>query len=130
MKVYLRKNRKHTAQHVTATHATVTALIRKVEERGHKLHVDNFFSSPELFDDLGNKKIYCCGTVRANRTGMPQDLAPKTTKTKRGDISVRTRADLTAILWQDKRDIRVLTNIHNAPAEGNLCIEGQKAIKP
>jgi hypothetical protein len=60
---------------------------------------------------------------------MPQDLKPKT-KLKRGDIRVRTRADLTAILWRDKRDVRVLSNIHNAPAEGNFCNERGKAIKP
>ena len=61
---------------------------------------------------------------------MPQDLKPKTTKLKRGDIRVRTRADLTAILWQDKRDVRMLINIHNASAEGNFCNEKGKAIKP
>ena len=58
---------------------------------------------------------------------MPQDLRPKTTKLKRGDIRVRTRADLVAILWWDKRDICMLTNIHSAPAEGNFCNEGGKA---
>ena len=61
---------------------------------------------------------------------MPQDLASKTTKFKRWDIHVRIRADLTAILWRDKTDIYMLTNIHNAPAEGNFCNEGGKAIKP
>jgi hypothetical protein len=61
---------------------------------------------------------------------MPQDLAPKTAKLKRGDIRVRTRADLTATLWRDKRDICVLTNIHDVPAEGNFCNEAGKTIKP
>ena len=117
------------AQHLTATHATVTELTRKIEERGHKLYMDNFISSPELFDDLTKKQIYCCGSVRRNRRGMPQDLALKTTKLKREDIHVRTRADLTAILWQDKRDVCMLTNIHSSPAEGNFCNEGGKAIK-
>jgi hypothetical protein len=37
---------------------------------------------------------------------------------------------MTAILWQDKRDIYILTNIHNAPAEGNFCDSDGKAIKP
>jgi len=92
--------------------------------------MDNFFSSPELFDDLANKQIYCCGTVRLNRRGMPQDLALKTTKLKRGDIRVRTKADLTAILWRDNRNVCMLTNIHNAPAEGNFCNERGRAIKP
>jgi len=118
------------AQHVTTTHATVTELMRKIEGRGHKLYMDNFFSSPELFDDLVKKQIYCCGTVWPNTKGMPQDLRLKTTKLKRGDIRVRTRAGLTAILWWDKRDVCMLTNIHSAPAEGNFCNEGRKAIKP
>jgi len=61
---------------------------------------------------------------------MPQDLRPKTTKMKRGEIRVRTRADLTAILWWDNRDVCMLTNIHSAPAEGNFCNEGGIAIKP
>jgi hypothetical protein len=51
-------------------------------------------------------------------------------KLKRGDICVRTRADLTAILWRDKRDICMLTKIHDASAEGNFCIDGGKVIKP
>jgi hypothetical protein len=129
MKVYLRKDRQRTAQHLTATHATVTELTRKIEGFGHKLYMDNFFSSPELFEDLATKQIYCCGTVRPNRGGIPQDLAPKTMKLKRGDIRVRTGADLTAILWRDKRDICML-NIYDAPAEGNFCIDRGKAIKP
>ena len=35
-----------------------------------------------------------------------------------------------AILWQDKRDICMLTDILDVPAEGNFCSEGGKAIKP
>ena len=113
-----------------AQHLTATELMRKIEGHGHKLYIDNIFSSPELFDDLAKKQIYCCGSVRPNRRGMPQDLAPKTTKLKRGDIRVRTRSDLTKILWWDKRDVYMLTNIHSSPAEGNFCNEGGKAIKP
>jgi len=130
MEVYLGKDRQHTAQHLTVTHVTVTELTRKVEGHSHKLYIDNFFSSPALFDDLAKKQLYCCDTVRANRRGMPQDLAPKTTKLKMGDIHVRTRADLTAIVWRNKRDIYMLTNIHNAPAEVNFCNKGGKDIKP
>jgi len=49
MKVYLGKDRQRKAQHVTVTHATVTEVTRKIEGRGHKLYMGNFFSSPELF---------------------------------------------------------------------------------
>ena len=125
MKIYLGKDRQRTAQHVTATRATVTELTRKIEGHGHKLYMDNFFSSPELFDDLANKQIYCRGTVRQNRRGMPQDLRPNTTKLKRGNIRVRTGADLMAILWRDKRNMHV-DEYSQCPS----CNEGGKAIKP
>jgi hypothetical protein len=74
MKIYLGKDRQHVAQHLTATHATATELSRKIEgPPGHKLYTDNLFSCPELFDDLIKKEINCCGNVRLNRKGMPQD---------------------------------------------------------
>jgi len=60
--------------------------------------MDNFFSSPDLFDDLAQKKISCCGTVRLNRKGTPKDLEPKTLRLKYGDIRARTRGDLTAVV--------------------------------
>jgi len=43
MNVYLGKDRQRAAQHLTATHATVTNLTRGVEGCGHKLYMDNFF---------------------------------------------------------------------------------------
>ena len=61
---------------------------------------------------------------------MPQDLGTKRMTLKRGDLQVRTRSDLTPILWRDKRDIRILTNIHDTPAEGNFFDTNRKAIKP
>ena len=115
----------HMAQHLTATE-----LMRKIEGHGHKLYMDSFFYSPEFFYDFAKKQIYCFGTVRLNRRGIPRDLALKTTKLKRGDICVRTRADLTAILLQDRRDICMLMNFHGVPAEGNFCFERGKVIKP
>ena len=130
MTVYLGRDRQRTAQHLTATHTTVSELTKKIQGRGHKLYMDNYFSSPDLFDDLATKQIYCCGIVRPNRKGMPQDLGPKRLTLQWGDLQVQTRGDLTAILWRDKRDIRVLTNIYDPTAEGNFCDNNNgKAIK-
>ena len=128
MNVYLGQDRQRAAQHLTATHATVTNLTSGVEGFGHKLYMDNFFSSPDLFDDLTQKKISCCGTVRLHKKGMPKDFKPKTPRLKHGDIRVGTRGDLTAVVWKDKGDVCFLTNIHDPPREGNYH-EHRNAIK-
>ena len=73
-------------QRLTATH-TMTNLTRGVEGFGHKLYMDNFFSSPDLYDNLAQKKLCVMGQ------NMPKDLRPRTLRLKRGDIQVRTRGD-------------------------------------
>ena len=130
MNVYLGKDRQRAAQHLPATHNTVANLTRGVEGFGYKLCKDNFFFSPDLYDDLAQKKIFCCGTARLHRQGMPKDLKPKTLRLKHGDIRVRIRGDLTAVVWNDKRDMCHLTHIHDLPREGNYHDEHGNAIKP
>jgi len=87
---------------MTATHAAVRHLTSRVEGLGHKIFMDNFFLSPRLFDDLDRRKINSCGTVQPNRRDMPSDFGPKQLKVKRGDVRVRTRRGLTALVWKDR----------------------------
>jgi hypothetical protein len=75
---------------MTATHATVRHLTCSVEDLGHKLFMDNVFSSLRFFDDLEKHKINSCGTVRLTRKDMPPDIGPKKLKLKRRDVRVRT----------------------------------------
>jgi hypothetical protein len=92
--------------------------MRKVEGLGYKLYMA-----------MAKKRTCYCGAVRQNRRGMPLGLAPKTLKLKWGDFCIRTRAELTAVLWWDKRDICMLVNIHDVPLEGSFSSEGGKIIK-
>jgi hypothetical protein len=114
---------------MTATPATVRHLTRRVEGLGHKLFVDNFFSSLRLFDDLERRKINSCGTVKPDRKDMPPDFGQKKLKLKRGDVRVRTRGNLTALAWKDRRDVYMLTNMDQPPPEGNFC-ENNRPVKP
>ena len=41
-------------------------LSRNLEGKNHVVYMDNFFSSPELFQQMLPKQIYCCGTVHLN----------------------------------------------------------------
>jgi len=102
MKVYLGKDSDSATDDMTATHATVRHLTCRVEGLGHKIFMDNFFSPPRLFDDLDRRKLNSCGTVRPNRRDMPCDFGPKQLKLKRGDVRVKTRGGLTALVWKDR----------------------------
>jgi len=105
---------------MTATHATARHLTHRVEGLGHKLFMDNFFSSPKLFDELDGHKINYCWTVQPNRKDMPHDFGPKQLKLKRGDIRVKTRGGLTTLVWKDRQEVYMLTNMDPPPAEGNI----------
>jgi hypothetical protein len=60
--VYVGKDRQNATQ-MTATHAAVRSLTRRVEGVGYKLFMDNLFS-PDLFDNLHTRDIKCRRTVR------------------------------------------------------------------
>ena len=57
MRVYLGKELHSAIDDMTAAHTTVRDLTSRVEGLGHKIFMDNFFSSPRLFDDLYRCKI-------------------------------------------------------------------------
>jgi hypothetical protein len=42
----------------------------------------------------------------------------------------RVRGVLTAVIWKDKWDVCILTNLHKPPTEGNFCDEHGRANTP
>jgi len=116
MRVYFGRD-SHSTTDMTATHATVRLLICRVEGLGHKIFMDNFFSSSRLSDDLDRYKINSCRTVQPNRKEIPRDFGPKQLKMKRGDIRMRTRGGLTALVWKDRREVYMLTWTHHQQKE-------------
>jgi len=61
---------------------------------------------------------------------MPSDVAPKQLKLKRGDVQVRTRGGLTTLVWKDRREVYMLTNMDPQLAEGNFCDDSNRPVKP
>ena len=86
---------------------------------GHAVFYDNFFSSVTLTKALEDKGLGSCGTVRANRRGLPPQLQ-QFAKTKQKAALQRQsplflRSDnMLAVGWYDKRPVCLLTNIHSS----------------
>ena len=98
MRVYLGRESHSATDDTTATHTTVRHLTCRFEGLGHKIFKDNLFSSPRLFAGLERCKINSCGIVRPNRKDMLRDFRPKQLTLKRGDVRVRTKEGLTALV--------------------------------
>lgn len=87
----------------------------------HHLYTDNYYSSPLLFIELLKHKTYACGTVRANRAGVPKSFADMTlagnkNHIQKKDVSFRRSADqeLLALAYNDRKVVRLLSTIHSA----------------
>jgi len=90
-------------------HRVVTDLVKDINGHNHIVNVDNYFTSPQLFEELLNNGTYARGTVRKNRKGFPQaQLKPKDVKIQ-GDFKFAKKGDLLACLWMDKKPIYTLS---------------------
>jgi hypothetical protein len=61
---------------------------------------------------------------------MPTDFGPKELKLKRGDVRVKTKGSLTALVLKDRQEVYVLININQSPGEGNFCDDSNRPVKP
>jgi hypothetical protein len=55
----------------------VLELVQNVEGVGHKIFMDDYFTTSKLFSDLHHRRINACSTVRQNRKEMPPNFSPK-----------------------------------------------------
>ena len=92
------------------------------------MYCDNFFSSPILFDELLQSKLYACGTIRQNRKGFPEDLKGNW---KKDEKLATYRHILTVSLayigvtWKDNKVVTVLSS-NVQPGEVDTCKRKQK----
>ncbi|XP_067023688.1 piggyBac transposable element-derived protein 4-like [Acropora muricata] len=73
---------------VSFSEQVVLSLLEGYENKGHIVHLDNFYSAPILFKKLEEMNIGACGTVKANRKQMPKELLPERLPLQKGDLPV------------------------------------------
>jgi hypothetical protein len=49
---------------------------------------------------------------------------------KQGDVNIRMRGHLTAMVWKGSQNGSLLNNKHHSPAEGSFFHESGNALKP
>ena len=96
------------------TTQTVLDVSRHYLHLGHHIFFDNYYMSVELMRVLFEKKSLCCGTVNANRVGLPGDMKKKCAAVKhlnRGSSLKRMNSDILAVTWMDTCAVNLLCNI-------------------
>ncbi|XP_046903421.1 piggyBac transposable element-derived protein 4-like [Hypomesus transpacificus] len=109
--------------------SVVMTLLAPHLRKGHVLYVDNWYSSPTLFQHLLSLGTGACGTVRSNRKGMP----PFTCKMRKGDVEFKENGQQLAVKWHDKRDVHVISTVHASgmAATGKVDrVTGEGIVKP
>ncbi|XP_064639800.1 piggyBac transposable element-derived protein 4-like [Lineus longissimus] len=89
----------------------VLSLAHPLLDQGYGINMDNFFSSPVLFDFLCQHETDAVGTIRSNRKGLPVQMKQK--RLKKGESCEYYRGKLMALKWRDKKDVHMLSTYHN-----------------
>lgn len=110
----------------TTTTKTVVHLADKcgVLDTGRHMFFDNYYSSPELLEELLYRDTLSCGTVRKNRKDLPSAVTQA--KLKKGETCFRrsTLEDgspgrMLALKWCDKREVYMISTMHWAVEKWN-----------
>ena len=89
----------------------VNRVLRDFVGKNHRVYLDRRYCSPTLFRDLISKGIYPVGTVMRNRKFLPADFKGLPKLKKREKI-VKRCGQILATKWHDKRDVFVLSSVH------------------
>ena len=84
----------------------------KLLDLGYHIYMDNYYTSPELLQELYLRSTYAAGTCHSNRKGLPRAVVDA--KLKPGETCFRRADELLAIKWCDKRAVLILSTIHEA----------------
>lgn len=88
--------------------SVISTLMEPYLNKGHIIFMDNWYTSPLLYQYLLENNTGACGTVRFKRKGMPtfqKKLTP-------GQCVTATTKDMMTCKWKDKRDVHMLSTVH------------------
>ena len=102
-------------------HCIVTDLVKPYFGSNLSIYMHNFYTGVALMVDLKTRGVQACGTVCANRKGLPKtkDLT-KQAGMNRHEYKVAQQYDLTRCIWQDTKAVMVLSNFHDPTAFGSV----------
>lgn len=109
---------------LNVSETVVKELSQLIINKGYTLFLDNWYSSPKIFEFLLTHDTNAIGTVRSNRKNMPKDLTEL--KLKKGERGARSSRGILALKWSDRKDVYLLSTKH---ANEQMTDTGKKTIR-
>lgn len=90
--------------------------------------VDNWYTSIELAEKLGEQNTYLIGTLRSNRKSNPKEIIKK--KLKKGEVcTLRSNTNVMILKWRDKKELLMCsTKTTNSMVDVRSCKVIQKPL--
>ena len=88
----------------------VLDLISSCFERRHPLYFDNLYTSTKLLLESEKHNSFTCGSVSNNRGQFPTKFKDNIEVSE--SVFIRS-PNLLMVHWKDKRDVYVMSTIHN-----------------
>ena len=124
--VYLGANEEREAGGLVGEQAILN-VVRGLENRGHTIVVDNFFTSIPLAMSLLARGFWCTGTVKNSSRGFPSSLVGLKSNNKvnmppRGHLNVRMHRsrEVAAVCWVDNKPVWLLSTA-TEPVDNSAC---------
>ena len=108
-------------------HRVCMDLLAPVLGTNLRVYMDNLYTSVALLSDLRVRGILACGTVRANRKGLPAALLPKNVKLQRGEFRRAQKDELSYAIWMDTKPVVTLSNFHDPAQQGTVLRRREQA---
>lgn len=102
MIIYTGKSDGNRPNVVSHAHYVVSNLLSRVSSRGHAIYMNTYFTSLNIVSHLLHDRLYCTGTLRANRIGNPRDVIEA--NLRKGEVIQRWNQEGICVMkWKDKR---------------------------
>ena len=98
------------------SYRVVMQLTEDLQGSYMKVMMDNFYMGVELLEALRVRGLLACGTVHANRRGLPANLLTRNIRLQRGEFRLAQKDDLMCSVWMDTKPVLILSNYHSPAA--------------
>ena len=113
IEIYVGRSTADTVPELGATVNVVIRMLSGLENKGHIVYMDRFYTSPRLYKYLSDRGFDACGTALTNRKQFPQVIIGNKKNLQRGDSVYVCSENISAVMWMDRRPIYFMSTCHD-----------------